>query len=190
MREIYLYTICTSTAARFGGVGVARVDEAYCPTALLYQSGPVTIVNCTAGNRWTTLETPPIPVSGWFTVELTWGARVNGTSNPQFALDEEYADALCQRGEFGFPGCATSQASCSDWVMQASRSFIYVTDIDHDGTLDDICARYGAAYPIDINIPYGYAAWANNLLLGVGLQCTGSTATEPSTWGRVKALFR
>ena len=193
VREIYLYTICSSTPAHFGGVGIVDVNERLCPTALLYQSPPMTIVTCTAGNHWTTIETPPVPVSGSFAVTVTWGPRVNGVSNPQFALDEEYADARCisNPGYVGFPGCATSQETCDDAVLCADlRSFIYVTDINHDGKLEDLCALYGEPTGLDIMFPYGYAFWANSMLMGVGLECAGPTALDPGSWGRVKALFR
>jgi len=193
VREIYLYSICTATPAHFGGVGITSVDAMGCPTTLLYQSGPATIVNCTARDRWTILTTPSVPVSGAFAVTVTWGPQAGGVSNPRFALDEEYADAVCESDPsvFGvFPGCASSGASCETWGPQPQRSYIYVTDLNHDGKLDDVCAIYGLPYTLNLPIPYGYASWANNMILGVGLRCGGPTAVEPSSWGRVKALFR
>src|SRR5262249_5431428 len=92
VKEIYLYTVCTSTPASFGGVAITDVDAMNCPTALLYQSGPITLTNCTAGNHWTVIQTPLTRVGSKFAITVTWGPRVNGTSNPQFVLDEEGAD--------------------------------------------------------------------------------------------------
>src|SRR5262249_4191083 len=51
LRELYLYSACSTSPVRFGGVGVNTVDAAGCRTALLWESGPTTIVNCTAANR-------------------------------------------------------------------------------------------------------------------------------------------
>lgn len=190
VKEIYLYAICTSTPAQFGGVGIATVDAEGCPTSLLYQSGPETIANCTSGNRWTIYETPETPVSGKFAVTVTWGPQTGGVSNARFALDNGVANLYCSQGVTGtFPGCATSASDCSDWSMQPQLSFIYVTDINHDGMLDDLCAIYGVPYGLAFSYPYYYSYITNNMLIGVGLECTGASATEPNSWGRIKALF-
>jgi hypothetical protein len=189
--EIYLYTVCASTPARFGGVGIASVDGVDCLADPLYDSGPLTIVHCTPGDRWNIIETPPIPVNGRFAVTVTWGPRVDGISNPRFAVDAETADFFCSAdpSRYGvFPGCATSEASCHDWIRHAQSSFLYVTDVDGDTTPDDLCKLYGYPYPVRPYYSYLYYT-TNNILMGVGLECTGSTAVQPSTWGRVKNLF-
>ena len=108
------------------------------------------------------------------------------------ALDNGLANFYCWSlpSVYGvFPGCAASSTGCDSQPIPLQRTFIYVTDIHHDGTLDDLCELYGTPYPLATG-GYYTPYVSNNMLLGMGLQCTSPTAVEPGTWGHVKALFR
>jgi hypothetical protein len=53
--------------------------------------------------------------------------------------------------------------------------------------LDDLCELYGGPYPLVF--PYSLDYIPNNLVIGVGLVCSEPSSVEPTSWGRVKALF-
>jgi len=191
IRAITFYTFCNASPAEIGGIGISSVDASNCLTASLYDSGPTTVYHCDPLNPWTTITTPPIHVGpGPFAVTLKWGALTDSTG-AWFATDSGIANLYCHRGVTGaFPGCAGSTASCSAWTLPVERSFIYVTDVNGDGTLDDVCQLYGAPIPLHEGSvdPYGYLA--DNLLIEVTMDCESPTAVEAGSWGRVKALFR
>lgn len=129
-------------------------------------------------------------MSGRFAVTVIWGPQTEGVSNARFALDNGVANLYCSQGVTGtFPGCATSASACSDWTMQPQMRFISVTDINHDGTLDDLRAVSGAPYGLAFSYPYYYSCVTNNMLIGVGLECADPAGTYANSWGRIKALF-
>lgn len=193
--EIWIYSHCVTTPATLGGVGLWKVDALGCRTTLLHQSPPIEIVHCVSGDRWTEVHAHEWP--GWpfylqgepFAITLTWGPAVSGRSNPEFASDNALADLYCARGVQGFPGCAGSSGECGGWTPPPVSSYIYVSDLDGDGVLEDLCALYGVPYPLAFPYlaPYGYLA--NRLILSVGLDCSDPIGTERTRWGRVKSLF-
>jgi len=189
--EITLYSRCATVPGALDGVGVAAVDGVGCRTSLLYDSGPVTVVHCVSGDRWTVFTTPPTHVFGNpFAVTVTWGPASAGVNNPQLATDNGIANLFCSMGVVGaFPGCATTALTCSGWTMPPQRTFIYVTDFNGDGFLDDICALYATPYPLSFPYFYPYGYLSNNLNLSVGLDCSSPTAVENTSWGHVKALY-
>ena len=146
------------------------------------------------GDRWTRIPTPTFGLNGNpFAVTVTWGPQTGGISNPQLASDNTLCNLMCQRNPsvYGvFPGCATSFNDCSRWSLPPQRTYVYVSDINQDGQLDDICALYGAPYPLAFPYyaPYGYLP--NNLVISIGLDCGLVSAVSESSRGGVKALFR
>ena len=191
--DILVYSRCSTTPGRIDNVAISKVDAVGCRTALLYQSGPITMVHCVAGDRWTSIVPGRFPGVGFepFAVTVTWGPQSGGVNNPQLASDNGIANLYCQQtGAYpAFPGCATSTTSCVGWRIPPQRTFIYVTDINGDGSLDDFCALYGRPYPLAFPYlaPYGYLP--NNLILSVGIDSWGGTPVQPTTWGHVKSLF-
>jgi hypothetical protein len=190
--EIALYSRCASSPGRVNGIGIAAVDAVGCRTALLYDSGPMSIVHCLPGDRWTTIPTPLVHLGGNpFAVTVTWGPGAPGSSNPRLATDDGIANLfcmmLCMPGEL--PGCALRGCPCEGWTLPLQNSFIYVSDINGDGELEDICALYGGPYSLGFPYIYPYGYLPNNLMISVVLDCTSPTTVEPASWGRVKALF-
>lgn len=189
--EITLYSRCGTVPGSLGSVGISAVDGVGCRTTLLYDSGPLTVTHCVAGDRWTTWQTPLTHVQGNpFAVTVKWAAQSGGVSNPQLATDNGIANLYCSQGTTGaFPGCATTALTCAGWVMPPQRTFIYVTDFNGDGFLDDLCAIYGSPYPLSFPYLYPYGYLPNNLIITVGLDCNSPTATENTSWGHVKSLY-
>ena len=186
MTEVYLYSRCTSVPGSLGGVGVYTVDWQDCLVDVLYTSGPLTMTHCVSGDRWTTLDVRWVHVFGHpFAITVTWGPD----NNPQLATDNAVANFYCARGYAGFPGCATTGRTCVGWNNLPQRSYIYFTDLDNNGTLEDMCALYGAPYGPSFPYIYYYGYMNNNLVMAVGLDCSSPTAVEPTSWGHVKALF-
>jgi hypothetical protein len=90
-----------------------------------------------------------------------------------------------------FPGCASdADGGCGTWSLAPERTYIYFTDINHDGTIDDLCALYGAPYLLAFPYVYPYGYLPNNLLISVGPDCSRPSAVETTSWGRVKALLQ
>jgi len=195
--QIVLYSRCTTAPGQLDGVGLSAVDGVGCRTTLIYDSGAQTITHCVSGDRWTTFTIdPPKHVNGLpFAVTVTWGPGYHGagtSSNPQLSTDNGIANLFCKMnpGVYpSFPGCSTSTSSCTGWSIPPQRTFIYVTDFNGDGILDDFCAIYGQPYPLAFPYVYPYGYLPNNLILTVGLECGNPTATAPSTWGHVKSLY-
>lgn len=192
--EIILYARCATTPGRIGGVGISSVDAIGCRTGSLYDSGPADMVHCVVGDRWTVfpLQTPVHLGGNPFAVTVTWGPNPTGTSNPQLATDNGIANLYCSQnpGSFGiFPGCAASTSDCTTWTIPAQKTYIYVTDVNGDGILDDFCSIYGAPYPLAFPYLYPYGYLPNNLIISVGLDCSSPTATENTSWGHVKSLY-
>jgi len=192
--ELTLYSRCVSpaTSGVIGGVGVSSVDASTgCRTALLYDSGPVTITHCVSGDRWTvfTFEPPIHTLGNPFALTLTWGGP-SGANNPAFATENGIANLYCSMGVTStFPGCATTVLGCSGWVMPAQNTVVYVSDLDLDGDVEDVCALYGAPYGLAFPyVPY-YGYMSNNVVLSIGLDCLSPTAVENTSWGHVKALY-
>ena len=185
--EVLLYSRCSSVPGMIGDIGVATVDSRNCLVDPLYHSGPMTITRCVSGDRWTTIRIPLTNVFGNpFALTIEWGP----THNPQFAIDNWLANFYCQYGFGpGFPGCATTGRTCSGWCSLPSLTYVYLTDLDNNGTLEDLCALYGTPYPPSEYYLYPYGYHCNNLVMIVGLVCTGPTAVESTSWGHVKALF-
>jgi hypothetical protein len=189
--EITLYSRCATVPGQLGGVGVASVDGTGCPTGVLYDSGPVTVTHCVAGDRWTVFQVPLAHTGGNpFAVTVTWGPQSGGVNNPQLSTDNGIANLYCSQGVVSaFPGCATSVPTCAGWTMPPQNTFIYVTDFNGDGFLDDICSIYGTPYPLSFPYFYPYGYLPNNLVVTVGLDCSSPTAVESTSWGHVKALY-
>ena len=194
--EIDLYSRCSSTPAQIGGVGISSVDGVGCRTTLLWQSPPVTVVNCVSGDRWTVIRPAGARVgNNPFAVTVTWGPGYTGfgtSSNAQLATDNGIANLYCRNNPTlagVFPGCATSTTSCVGWTIPPQRTYIYVTDLNGDGTLDDVCALYGQPYPLAFPYLYPYGYLPNNLIISVGLPAGISVSTRPTTWGHMKQLF-
>lgn len=162
VQQIVLYSRCATVPGSLGGVGISAVDGVGCRTTSLYDSGALTVTHCVSGDRWTTITTPLTHVNGNpFAVTVTWGPQSGGTNNPQLATDNGIANLYCKNypSQWGvFPGCASSTSSCATWSLPPQRTYIYVTDFNGDGILDDICALYGAPYPLAFPYfyPYGY----------------------------------
>lgn len=178
--EVSLYSRCETPPGILDGIRILSVDAIGCPTALLYQSGPIDLAHCASGDRWTTLPIPFVHVGGQpFVVQVEWGAA----SSLRLASDNALRNEWCAIGIW--EGCSEGH-HCDEWIVPVERSFIYVTDIDLDGTLDDMCANYGVPFPL-----WGWYgdAFPNNLLMSVAMDCQSPTATALSTWGRVKHLF-
>jgi len=185
--EVYLYSRCAAAPGALGGLGVQTVDAANCLVALLYDSGPFTVTHCISGDRWTTVVMPNVHVFGNpFALTVTWGADV---TNPGLATDNGVGNLYCSQGYTGFPGCATTGYTCVGWTVPPQITFIYFTDVDGNGTLDDMCALYGAPYGMSFPYVYYYGYMSNNLIMAVGLDCNSPTAVEPTSWGHVKALY-
>lgn len=192
--EIRLFSRCRAVPGSMNGIGVAAVDALGCRTAILYQGPPFTITHCVSGDGWTTIPVPDVYVAGApFAVTVTWGPQSAGLSNARLASDNGIANLACRDDWFYvFPGCASSVSDCTGWVMPPQRSFAYISDVNGDGQLDDLCALYGEpgslAFPY--YYPYGpYGLLTNNLLMSVRLDCSTPSAVEPMSWGRVKRLF-
>jgi len=175
--DVLLYSRCATPPARIDGVRIQSVDAAGCPTALLYESGPVDLPHCVSGDRWTTIPVPRVEVTGNpFVVQVEWG-QADTLASDNSEKNDECAEGIPE-------GCACPGFPCRGWVLPPQRSFIYVTDIDGDGRLDDLCALEGAPEPL----PWG-GGLPDNLLVSVVLDCEPPTAIAPNTWGRVKHLF-
>jgi hypothetical protein len=191
--SISVYSRCSTTPGSVDGFGISTVDATGCLTGVLYDSGPVTVVHCVVNDRWTTFDVSPLAhvYDQPFAVTITWGPVVpGGTNNPQFATDNGIGNLFCSLGTTAtFPGCATTALTCAGWTVPAQNTFIYVADFNGDTILDDICALYGAPYPLSFPYFYPYGYLPNNLVIEVGLSCGGPTAVEHSTWGQVKALY-
>jgi hypothetical protein len=189
--DVYLYSRCASVPGTLGGIGLCSVDARGCPTDLLYESGPLTVTHCVSGDRWTHLELPLAHVNGNpFALTVEWGpASGSGESNPQLATDCGLGNLLCRSF---MEYCAGTSSACDSWDLRdyPQVTFIYVTDLDGGGDLEDICALYGAPESLAFPYLYGYGYLPNNLLAVVGLDCSSPTAVEPTSWGHVKALFR
>jgi hypothetical protein len=194
VEEIILYSRCSEVPGRIANVGLSKVDAVGCRTSLLYNTGPLTVTHCVYGDRWTRIVLPTTHIQGEpFAVTVTWGPQTGGTNNPQLATDNGIANLYCHQnpGSFPvFPGCTTSTSDCSAWSLPSQHTFIYVTDFNGDGVLDDICALYGAPYPLAFPYFYPYGYLPNNLMIAVGLDCHAPTAVEPTSWGKVKALYQ
>lgn len=183
VREVLLYSRCEAAPARIDGIRIQSVDATACPTALLYESGPIEIEHCLPGDRWTSIRIPLVPTSGQpFVVQIEWGPA----GLIQLASDNTGANAEC--GANPHAGCSLG-CRCDGWHLPVERSFIYVTDVNGDGVLDDLCQAEGAPMPLAFPYVYPYGYLPNNLLVSVILDCTTPTATAPGTWGRVKELF-
>ena len=182
VKEIRLFSVCATAPATLDAIRIQTVDAAGCPTALLYDSGgPIDIVHCVIGDHWTTIPVPLVHVGGRpFVVQVEWGP----TGSLQIASDNPWKNYQCYSGSP--EGCLLPGCGCSSWEIPPQRSFIYVTDRDGDGTLDDLCSDYGAPEAIT---SYVYSDVPDNLLISVVLDCQSPTATEAGTWGRVKHLF-
>jgi len=181
VKEVRLFGICRTAPATLDAIRIQSVDAVGCPTALLYDSGPIEIAHCGIGDHWTTIPVPLVHVDGRpFVVQVEWGP----TGSLQLATDNPEKNYACW---VGVPeGCYEPECICYSWGIPPQRSFIYVTDRNGDGTLDDLCHDYGAPEAI---ASYVFSYIPNTLLLSVVLDCESPTATEPSTWGRVKHLF-
>jgi len=193
VNNVLLYSRCNITPGHMDGVRIASVDASDCPTATLCDSGPLDLIHCVSGDRWTNVPMPLCHTGGNpFAVEIVWGPQSTpGTNDVQFATDNGIANLLCSLGAVGtFPGCFSSTPTCPGWVMGAQSTFVYVTDFNGDTILDDLCALYGAPYALAFPYLYPYGYIPNNLILGVSLDCTNPTATEPTSWGHVKALYQ
>lgn len=194
VNTIILYSRCATVPGDLGGVGVSNVDGVGCLTTSLYDTGPVTVTHCIAGDRWTTFTFPDQHVAGNpFAVTVTWGSAPGGTNNPQLATDNGIANLYCKNNPsvYGvFPGCATSTSDCTAWSLPPQRTYIYVTDFNGDTTLDDICDLYGSPYPLAFPYFYPYGYLPNNLIVSAGLDCFSPTATESGSWGHVKSLYQ
>jgi len=193
VEEVTLYSRCSSVPGRLGSIGIAAVDAAGCRTALLYESGPVTIVHCVPYDRWQTISVPGVHLSGSrFAVTITWGPKDGALSNPQLATDNGRNNLFCKLFPWipePWDGCATSTATCAGWEIPPERSFVYVTDVNGDGVLDDLCKLYGAPRSVAFPYIYPYGYLPNNMLITVGMDCSSPTAVRPTSWGKVKALF-
>lgn len=190
--EIILYSRCTAAPGTIDNLGVTAVDAVDCPSGSpLYASGPVTVTHCVSGDRWTTFQTPLTHTFGNpFAVTITFGPQSGGSNNPAFATDNGISNLYCSQGIIGSPGCASTAYSCAGWTLPPQRTFIYITDFNGDGILDDLCALYGAPYPLSFPYFYPYGYLPNNLVVSVGLDCSSPTAVENSSWGHVKALYQ
>jgi hypothetical protein len=183
--EVILYSRCSSTPGTINGVNVETVDARNCLVDLLYDSGPFTVTHCVSGDRWTTIQVPLVHVFGNpFCLTLKWGPA----NNPQFATDNAVGNFYCAQGATGFPGCAGTN-TCVGWVNLPQITYIYFTDLDDNGTLEDLCALYGSPYGPSFPYIYYYGYMNNNLVVCVGLDCNSPTAVEPTSWGHVKALY-
>lgn len=188
--EVLLYARCAAVPGGIGGVRIDAVDAANCRTALLCASGALELVHCVAGDRWTAI---PMPVEDChlngnpFAVSVVWGPA----GEVQFATDNGVANLFCSQGVTGtFPGCFSTVPTCGGYVVPAlQKSFIYVTDFNGDTLLDDLCEIYGSPYGLAFPYVPGHGYLANNLLLSVSLDCSSPAAVEPTSWGRVRALF-
>lgn len=193
---ITLYGRCSTVPGAFGGVGISAVDGVGCRTTLLYDSGPLTMTHCVVGDRWSVydLSSAPVHTHGEpFAVTITWGAQSGGANNPQFSTDNGIANLYCMQnpGVYPvFPGCGGSTSDCTAWTVPTQKTYIYVTDFNGDGFLDDICAIYGGPYPLAFPYIYPYGYLPNNLIVSVGLDCRSPTATEAGSWGHVKSLYQ
>jgi len=121
------------------------------PDRAAYRNRRIELSHCVSGDRWT-----PIPVaagSRWrraIVVQVEWGptgALQLASENTQQKLHSTWIPGS------GFP------ASCSEWVLPPERSFIYVTDRDGDGFLEDLCQIYGAPDPIAFQWPVSTGTW-------------------------------
>lgn len=196
VEQFILYSRCSTTPGSFGGLSIWPVDGVDCRTgtSALYDTGPMTVTHCVSGDRWTTVATTrQVHVNGNpFAVCITW-TETAGANNPQFATDNGIADLYCHQNPTAFPvfpGCGTSGAPCASWSIPPQRTFIYVTDLNGDTVLDDICALYGAPYALAFPYVYPYGYLPNNLIVSVGLDCFSPTATESGSWGHVKSLYQ
>lgn len=187
---VVFFSRCPTAPGHIGGVGISRVDAVGCRTASLYQSGPMDIVHCVSGDRWTLAPVPNVYVYGErFAVTISWGSA-GEAANPQLVSDCGIGNLYCWQGVVGtFPGCNGSTPTCSDWNNPPENSYIYVTDFDGDGQLEDICTIYGMPYPLAFPYVYPYGYVSNNLLIRVGFDCHSPQAVLESTWGGVKTLF-
>jgi hypothetical protein len=191
--DIWFWSHCEPAApATINGVGISIVDVLGCPTALLWESGPLTVYTCVDDDRWTHVDVPPAEteLGGQdFAVTLEWGET---ESIFHLGSDNGLSNLYCLWGHMGaFPGCMEAQYTCVgwDWTIPGQVSYAYITDIDGDTILDDLCDQTGMPYPISYPYvaPYGYLP--NNLAIIVGLYCYGPGAVEQTSWGYVKALY-
>jgi hypothetical protein len=184
--QVVLYSRCASVPGDLGGIDVETVDSRNCLVDLLYHSGPFTVTHCVSGDRWTTIPVPLIHVNhNPFAITVEWGLA----NNPQLATDNAVGNFYCARGYTGFPGCATIGFTCTGWVNLPQVTYIYLTDLDNNGTLEDLCLLYGAPYGPSFPYIYYYGYMNNNLVMIVGVDTLAPTAVEPSSWGHVKALY-
>ena len=130
-----------------------------------------------------------------FAVTLEWGP--SSPAQVRLVTDNALGNLFCSMGLSGFPGCLGTVCGCASWAPTAENSYIYLTDFTGDTIPDDLCGLYGAPYPL--NFPYypSYGYLGNNLLVSVGLTCSAASSvkdvsgeSQPTSWGRVKALYR
>jgi len=190
--NILLYSRCNVVPGTIDGIRITGVDANNCPTDLKCDSGPIDLVHCVSGDRWTNIPMPLCHVDGNpFAVEIVVGHGTGGVSDVQFALDNGVANLLCSLGVTGtFPGCFSTTPSCPGWTMGTEASYIYAADVNGDTVPDDLCALYGTPYGLAFPYLYPYGYITNNLIVGVSLDCSNPTATEPTSWGHVKALYQ
>jgi hypothetical protein len=184
--EIFLYSRCDVAPGSHGGVGVSTVDALNCLVSELWNSGPFTTFSCVVGDRWTTIDVPLIHLDGErFAVTVTWG-----DGSAVLATENTIGNLFCSFGVIGtFPGCATSTCTCYGWAPGGGFTYLWVTDFTGDTIPDDLCALYGYPYALAFPYYYPYGYLYNNLMVAVGLDCTGATAVTPTSWGHVKALY-
>ena len=69
-------------------------------------------------------------------------------------------------------------------------TYVYVTDMDGDTVLEDLCELYGAPYPLSFPYIAGYGYQPNNLFAIAMVRCSSSPSrVENTSWGHVRALF-
>lgn len=185
--EIWLFSRCSSGTASFQGVGISTVDAAGCLVSELFDSGPFTTTHCVSWDRWAEIPVPSVHVNGEaFAVTVTWG------SGAELATENAICNLLCYFGTSAmYPACywRDPDCRCFDWELPPIRSYIYVTDVNGDTILDDLCELYGYPDPIAFPYYYPYGYFGDNLLIRVGLDCTSPTSVEATSWGHVKALY-
>jgi hypothetical protein len=188
--SVVLYSRCNVVPGSVNSIRIDAVDANNCPTALLCETGPLSLTHCVAGDRWTTIALDPNDChlgGNPFAVSIEFGVAGDIT----YATDNGIANLFCANGVTGtFPGCFSTVPTCGGYVAPTvQKSFIFVTDFNGDTILDDLCAMYGQPYGLAFPYVSGYGYMVNNLIMAVGLDCSSPTATENSTWGHVKALY-
>jgi hypothetical protein len=191
--DIWFYGRCSPSApAMINGVDIDLIGPDLCITAQLWHSGPISVLSCVPYDRWTHVTVPiaDTHLNGEpFAVTVEWGPDT--PSQCLFSTHNGIANFYCEKGQQGFPGCATTGLTCAGWCCPPppQDTYIYVTDFNGDTVLDDLCATYGMPYPLWFPYVGGYGYLPNNLMVIAGLDCHSPTAVENTSWGHVKALY-